>query len=78
MRVLLLWDPDEKCVDPKDHHQEGRRHYDEVPTDAIVIYETLRDPDEPDGHVDVTIAGSGIYENITIEGVQKALLTLKE
>lgn len=78
MRVLILWEADEKCVDPKDHHAASRAHYDEIPTDAIVIWETLHDPDEPDGHTDITIAGSGVYENITIEGVQKALRTLAE
>lgn len=78
MRILILWDAIEDDVDPKDHHAEGRAHYEEIATDAIVIWEKLADPDSPDGHVDVTIAGSGIYENITIEGVQKALRKLKE
>lgn len=66
-----MFDPDESCVDPKDAHQRGRRHYDVIEGDAIILWREQADPDSPDGHDDIHVVASGVFESITLKTAKK-------
>lgn len=75
-KVILLYEPDEDCVDPLDEHKTPRRHYDEAGEDAIVIwFQPHGDPDGEGGEVG-HIVGFGRFENVTIDQTIEAIETL--
>lgn len=76
MRVVILFEPDEDCVDPKDRAKIPRRHYDEVPRsgDVIVMWreygEAFRDGSR------THYVGSGIFEHVREKDLDKAIAKL--
>jgi hypothetical protein len=74
--VILLYEPDEDCVDPLDPQRSPRRHYDVVSDDAIVVwFQPHGDPDGEGGEVG-HIIGFGRFENVTNEQVREAINTM--
>lgn len=73
MKVLILFEPDETCVDPKDGALVGRKHYEMVQPsqDAIVMWREYGDAFE--GGYRTHIVGNGVFENVTIDNGLAAL-----
>lgn len=67
MRVLLLYGPDEDCIDPLDSHQTPRTHYDAIPEDAdcLLLWRQPIGDQDRDGHQDVHVFGQGVLSSIT-------------
>ena len=73
MMVLVLYEPDEECLDPLDDAKKGRRHVDTIEDDVLVVWrETHGDPDG-DGHDAWHIAAMGIFQNVTPDEVKAAI-----
>lgn len=69
MRVLLLYEPQEDCVDPLDQHHTPRSHYDLIPenADCLLLWRQPIGDQDADGHLDVHVFGQGVMESITTE-----------
>lgn len=82
MRVLLLFEGDPECVDPKDEARLPRRHYDEIPPDADVILiwrETIGNPDGPTNDKNWPrwhLFSTGVFENLRMKDFKKVLRKL--
>lgn len=79
VQIIVIYEPDEDCVDPKDTHQMGRRHVDVITDgDAIVMWRIPHGDQDGDGHEDLNVVGIGAYENVTIAIANAALGELGE
>jgi hypothetical protein len=70
-RVVILWEPDDSCVDPLDSDANPRRHYDDAGLDFFLVWRQQVDADEPDGHDDIHVAAGGIFEHISLKQAQR-------
>lgn len=79
-QVLIVYEPDDSCVDPLDEHGDGRRHVELIPDDAdcVVIWRKVQGDPDGAGHVDTHIYGMGTFANVTIEEVMAALAEMGE
>lgn len=76
MRVVILYGPDEECVDPRDPHQSPRSHFDQASEDVIVVWRTVRDPDSPDGDELWHFVGDGIFSEFVDEDIKPMLAAI--
>lgn len=76
MMVLVMWEPDETCVDPADHGNAPRRHADVMDDDVLVVWR--KQSGDPDGEGKVTwhVASMGVFENISAKDMRKAMRKL--
>lgn len=82
VKIAVLYDPDESCVDPKDEHAQPRRHFDLVEGDAILMWVVphgdLDGPEGADNHQDIHVVGTGRFENVTIALANEAMGVLTD
>lgn len=79
MRVLVLYDGDEDCIDPLDKARQPRKHYDEIPreADVLVIYrDVVGNPDTNEGWPRWHMTGQGVFEHVRMKDFKKVLRKL--
>lgn len=76
MRIIVLFDADDNCVDPLDEAATPRRHYDEVVSggDSLVMWREYGDHFK--GGMRTHFVGSGVFENVQVKQLDKALRKL--
>lgn len=71
MKVAILFEPDEDCIDPRDTHKRPRTHYELLEGDVLVLWRDQTNVDRAEGTDDIHFVGDGVFENVTLKQLRK-------
>ena len=74
--VVIVFEPDPSCVDPRDGEHLPRRHAEFLTGDVLVLWRERIRPDAADGTVRTHLWGDGIFANVTVKEARKILRRL--